>query len=111
MSTSSERKAMGETLAGYALMGVPQLATFLDCSEATAHAIVEKGLVPSTLVGGRKKVDPMDAAVYVLAGREGLCTPDGNPDGAAYWERHGEAAAEHVRRYVARIRRVQGAAA
>jgi hypothetical protein len=104
MSTSSERKAMGETLAGYALMGVPRLATFLDCSEATAHEIVDRGRIPSVLVGGRKKVDPMDAAVYFLAGREGIHTPEGHPDVLAYWERHGDATPDRIRRYVARIR-------
>jgi hypothetical protein len=111
MSRASERKAMVETLAGYSLMGVPKLAAFLDCSEAVVRALVDDGVIPSTRVGGRSKVDPMDAAVHLLAGREGLFTSAGHPDHAAYWTRHGEATAEHVRRYVTRIRRATGAAA
>jgi hypothetical protein len=110
VSKAQERKAMRETLAGYSLMGVPELAAFLDCSEAVAHEMVEADVVPWVRVGGRKKVDPMDAAVHVLASREGIRRPDGYPDIAAYWLRHGEATADYVRRYVARIRK-QGTAA
>ena len=98
MSRAQERKAMRETLAGYSLMGIPELAAFLGASEAIARDMVERGVIPSVLVGERQKVDPMDAAVHVLACRE-------NISAAAYWERHGEATAELVRRYVARIRR------
>lgn len=95
---------MRETLAGYSLMGIPELAAFLGVSDTVARDMVDRGDIPSVPVGGRKKVDPMDAAVHVLAGREGLTA-------TAYWERHGEATADHVRRYVARIRKIMAGAA
>lgn len=110
MSRASERKAMRSALAGYSLMGVPEVAAFLDCSEATARELVDKQIIPSTRVGGRDKCDPVDVVVHLLAGREGMKRSDGQVDAAAYWLRHGEAVAEHVRRYIGRIRKLQGAA-
>jgi hypothetical protein len=105
VSRAQERKAMREALAGYSLMGIPELASFLGCSEDVARGLVDRREIPSVPVGGRQKVDPMDAAVHVLAGREGMSAEE-------YWDRHGEATADHVRRYVARIRKaIAGAAA
>ena len=93
MSQASERKAMREILAEHALMSVPDLARLLDVSQEVALGIVERGEVHSVPVGRRRKIDPIDAAVYVLAGREG-CTTD------EYWKRHGKATAERARDYV-----------
>ena len=102
MSLSSERKAMRELLPGYALMSTHELAQYLGVGDEVALAMVRDGTIPSVPVGKRLKVDPMDAVVHVLAGREGITS-------AEYWEKHGEATAEHVRRHVARLRRVQAA--
>lgn len=102
MSVASERKAMRELLPEYSLLSIPQLAAFLGVGEDVARAMVADRIIPSVGVGKRRQVDPMDAVVHVLAEREGVTA-------AAYWERHGEATADHVRRYVARIRKVQAA--
>lgn len=102
MSLASERKSMCDLLPTYSMLTIPQLAAFLGCSDDIARDMVDQGVIPSVRVGKRRHVDPIDAVVHVLAEREGL-TPQ------AYWERHGESTSEHVRRYVARIRRVQAA--
>lgn len=101
MSRASERRAMTEAIAGYALMGVPELAALLGCSPDVAHGMIEEGLIPSVTVGARKKIDPVDAGVYVLAGREGCEPPE-------YWERYGEGqVVENVRRYFRHAARVK----
>lgn len=102
MSQASERKAMADVLPAYAMLNVPKLAAFLGCSEDIAREMVDDGTIPSVRVGKRRHVDPVDAAVYVLAERDGVTA-------AAYWERHGEATVDHVRRYVARIRKLVAA--
>lgn len=102
MSVASERKAMREILPAYSLLTIPQLAAFLGCSEDVAREMVDEGVIPSIRVGKRRHVDPIDAVVHVLADREGISAAD-------YWERHGEATADHVRRYVARIRKMPAA--
>lgn len=102
MSVASERKAMRELLPAYALLSVPELANFLGVGEDLARDMVADGTIPSVPVGKRRQVDPLDAVVHVLAGREGITA-------AAYWERHGEQTAELARKYIARIRRVLAA--
>ena len=98
MSIASERKAMRQLLPQYALLSIPELAKFLGVGEDLARDMVKDGTIPSVPMGKRRHVDPMDAVVHVLAGREGVTA-------AAYWERHGEATADHVRKYIVRIRR------
>lgn len=93
---------MRELLPAYSLMSIPELGKFLGVGEDVARAMVQDKTIPSVGVGKRRQIDPMDAVVHVLAEREGITA-------AAYWERHGEATADHVRKYVARIRRVQAA--
>lgn len=106
MSRDSERKAMGEVLAEYAMMKPSQLAKFLQCTDAQARNILKAGLIPSMSIsageGGRKvyRVDPLDAAVFKLAEAEGV-TPE------KYWERHGEETVTYARRFIKRIRRLQ----
>lgn len=102
MSLASERKTMREILPSYALLSIPELGAFLGVGEGVAREMVQAGAIPSVGVGKRRQVDPMDAVVYVLAEREGVTA-------AEYWRVHGEAVAEHVRRYIARIRRVTAA--
>lgn len=99
MSVASERKAMREILPQYALLSVPELASFLGCGEDVARAMVEDGTIPSVPIGARRHVDPVDAVVHVLAGREGITA-------AAFWERHGEHTAELAKKYLARVRRM-----
>lgn len=102
MSAAAERKAMREILPAYALMTIPEVARFLGCSEEVARAMVDDRTLPSVQVGQRRHVDPIDVAVHVLAGRDGI-------DAAAFWERHGEQTAELARKYVARVRRMLAA--
>ncbi len=100
MSQASERKAMRELLPQYSLLTVPELGKFLGVGEDVARGMVDDGTIPSVRVGKRRHVDPIDAVVYVLAEREKVTTED-------YWRRHGEATADHVARYLSRIRRVR----
>ena len=72
MSKASERRAMGQTLAAYSLVGVPVAARFLDCSETQVRKLAAAGILPGVPVGGTTKFDPLDLAVHVLAGREGV---------------------------------------
>jgi excisionase family DNA binding protein len=102
VSEASDRKAMRAVLPTYALLTIPELAAFLGCSNDIARVMVDDGTIPSIRVGKRRHVDPIDAAVHVLAEREGVTA-------SAFWEKHGDAVADHVRRYVARIRRVTAA--
>lgn len=102
MSVASERKQMREILPEYALLSVPEIAKHLGCGEDVAREMVEDGTLPSVPVGKRRFVDPVDLAVHVLAGREGIAA-------AAYWERHGDQTIEYVRKYIQRIRRVTAA--
>lgn len=105
MSRASERRAMIEAVAGYALMGVPDVAALLGCSADVAHQMVKDGVLPSVAVGSRAKVDPVDVGVYVLAGREGI-------DPSEYWERFGEGqTVENVRRYFQHVARVKNVGA
>jgi len=103
VSKASERKTMIDSVAGYALMGVPELAELLGCSVDVAHGLD----LPWVIVGKRKKVDPVDAGVFILAQREDV-TP------AEYWDRLGEGqTVENVRRYflhAARVKNVGDAA-
>ena len=92
---------MGQTLAAYSLVGVPVAARFLDCSETQVRKLAAAGILPGVPVGGTTKFDPLDLAVHVLAGREGVSRE-------VYWERHGDATPENARRYVTRIRKLLG---
>lgn len=102
MSVASERKAMRDLLPTYSLLTIPQFARFLGCSEDTAREMVDDGVVPSVRVGKRRHIDPIDAIVHVLADREGVTAAD-------YWRIHGEATADHARRFIVRVRKVQAA--
>lgn len=99
MSKASERKAMVRAIKGYSLMGVPECAALLDCTEDVARAIE----LPSVMVGKRRKFDPVDVAVYVLAGKEGI-------EAAEYWTRYSESdVLENVRRFYRRAKNVAAA--
>lgn len=99
MSRASDRKAMADTLAAYSLVSTKVAARFLDCSAPQVRKLVKDGTLPGIQVGADIKLDPIDLAVHVLAGRERLGRE-------AYWKKHGEATPEHARRYVARIRKL-----
>lgn len=98
MSQASERKAMRDLLMDYSLMSLPQIAQFFDCDPRTAAKWLEEWGVPDI----RGKYDPVDVAAGVLAEREGISF-------AEYESRHGSAVADHVRRYMARIRKATAA--
>lgn len=98
MSVASERKAIRDLLPAYSLMSIPDLAHFLGVSEDVAREMVEDKVIPSIRVGSRRMVDPMDAAVYVLAEREGVSVED-------FWDAHGDAAVDLAKKYFARVRR------
>ena len=107
MSEASERRAEGEVLAGYSLVGMAVVADFLDCCPTTARGMVrdptdpdDDAPIPGIRVGSRLKVDPRELAIYVLAEIEGVTREK-------YLERHGEATQEHARRFVSRIRKLQ----
>lgn len=104
MSRASQRKEMATTLAAYSLMSVMDLAAFLGCSEELAKRMVDTGVIPSVPVGKRRKVDPIDAIVHLLAGREGVTTEE-------YWALHGQAVPELARECYHRIRTMQAGAA
>ena len=94
---------MCETLAAYSLMGIAEFAELLSVSVPTARQLIDSGAIPSVPVGKtRRKVDPIDAVVHILAGREGL-TP------TEYWRVHGDQTPEYVRKYIARVRKVLAA--
>lgn len=99
MSAASDRKAMRQILPAYSLLTIPQLALFLGCGEDVAREMVDDSTIPSVRVGKRRHVDPIDAAVHVLADREGITAGE-------YWRIHGEATVDHVKRYVVRIRKM-----
>ena len=86
------------------------IAEFLSLSDDKVLRLLKEGLIPcvdTRLPGGKNsqyRADPLDVAVYFLAGREGV-TP------AEFWEKHGpEGTPERCRRLLARIRRSQAAA-
>ena len=103
MSASTERRAMRDVLASWSLMTPAELAAFLSVSEDQAHRLLDAGRIPSVDrgCGSRRSlaVDPIDAAVFMLAERDGMTSE-------AYWERHGEAAVDRARTYVQRIRKM-----
>ena len=106
MSVAEERRAARNFLAGYSLMSARELAGFLGIGESSASRLLETGRVPSINTGSgaqrqHLKVDPLDAAVYALAEREGLSI-------AEYWSQHGEATVDHARRFIERRRRFLG---
>ena len=103
MSTSSERKAMGQTLAAYALMRPHMVGKFLDLSVMTVKDMLDKGVIPSIGEKKRRRVDPLDVCVYALAEREGITTED-------YWRIHGEAVPERAARYYRAILKLQAEA-
>ena|GEM_PF-2618391 len=108
MSIASERKRERDTLAGYSLMTLQEFAAFLGVDEDTAKKKLLAGHLPWVNRGGSSDrplygVDPIDAAVFVLAEREGLSFAD-------YWKEHGEETVTHAKRYIIRIRGVQAAA-
>ena len=98
MSVASERLSMRSALMGYSLMSAADVAEFLDCHPRTAKRRLEGWGVPD--VGG--KYDPVDVCAAVLAEREGVSFDE-------YWSRHGEAVADHARRYIQRIRKATAA--
>ena len=105
MSIASDMKAMRDTLTMYPLMTAHHFAQFLGCSDDHARDILKSGRVPFTDIGlGSKpeyRIDPMDAAVFHLAEREGVTSEE-------FWKEHGpEGTPELCRRLVTRIRRVQ----
>lgn len=99
MSKASERKRMTDTLAGYSLVGVKDAARFLDCSAPQVRRLLRDGVIPSVAVGCVTKIDPLDLAVHVLAGRDGISAEE-------YWRRHGEATPDLAWQYVARLRKL-----
>jgi hypothetical protein len=97
VSRASERLAMVESVAGYSLMGIPQMAALLGCKEDAARSLP----IPRVMVGKREKVDPVDVGVYVLAEKEGISAGE-------YWQRYGEAqTVENVRRWYQHASRVK----
>jgi excisionase family DNA binding protein len=102
MSVATERRAMRDALAGHSLMSIPEAARLLDCSEPVVRRMVEDRIIPSVPVGRQRKLDPIDVAVHILAGREDLSA-------AEFWRTHGEATPDLARRYVDRIIRARGA--
>ncbi|HSW31884.1 MAG TPA: hypothetical protein VLH75_20540 [Longimicrobiales bacterium] len=103
MSRSSERKAMGETLAAYALMRPHMVATFLDLAVSTVKDMLDEGVIPSIGEGKRRRVDPLDVCVYALAQREKVSTEE-------YWRLHGEAVPERAAKYYRAILKLQAIA-
>lgn len=104
MSAASERKALRDELAGYPLMTVPALAAFLHCSVDHARGLLADGAIPAVNIGRGSRteyrIDPVAAAVYVLAQQEGVSVE-------AFWEAHGpNGTVERCRRLVQQIRRV-----
>lgn len=103
MSASTERRAMRDVLASWSLMTPGEVAALLSVSEDQVQRLLEAGRIPSVNrgCGSRRSlaVDPIDAAVYVLAERDGITSE-------AYWERHGEAAVDRARKYVDRVRKM-----
>lgn len=95
---------MSEHLAAYSLMSPQQVARLLGCSEAVAKEMIDSGIIPSIPVGKRRKVDPVDAIVHLLAGREGVSTEE-------YWRIHGQAVPELARECYHRILTMQAGAA
>lgn len=107
MSRASEMKAMGLALSQYPLMTVGELAAFLQCSDDHARGLLEDGTIPSCDIGRGSRheyrVDPIDVAVHLLAGREGITAGE-------FWERHGpQGTPEACQRLLARIRRAPAA--
>jgi hypothetical protein len=104
MSIASERRAVADTLGAYPLMTVPVLAAFLNCTPDHARGLLEDGRIPFTDIGrGSRReyrVDPMDAAAFHYAQREGLGSV------ASFFAQHGDAATELLFRYVRQIRRI-----
>jgi hypothetical protein len=95
---------MAETLAAYSLVSAEVAARFLDCSPGQVRKLYRDGTLPGVRVGHALKFDPFTLAVHVLA-EEARVSRD------EYLRRHGEAAPEHARRYVTRVRKLQGEAA
>lgn len=102
MSKASERKAFGEALAAYSLVGAAVAARFLDCSEPQVRKLYKDGTLPGIRVGAMVKFDPFTLAVHVLAEEAGVSREE-------YHRRHGAAVAEFARAYVQRIRKLQAA--
>ena len=103
VSTSSLRRALGDALAAYALMRPHHVADFLDLSTSTVKLMLDAGDIPSIGEGKRRRVDPLDVCVYVLAEREGVTARE-------YWDTHGEAVPERAARLYRQIRKMQAVA-
>ena len=102
MSKASERKRMVERSAGYALMGVPQIAKLLDCEADVVIEMMDAGTLPYAVVGKRRKADPIEVAVLILSGAEGA---------EAYWARWGDAGVvQNAKRFYTRAGLFVGAA-
>lgn len=104
-SRSAERTRVREALAAYSLMTVSELASFLNKSPESVRRLLRESRIPWVNVGvGRRsdpRVDPVDAAVFVLAEREGISAHE-------YWTKYGlKVCAERVGRYLTRIRAAQ----
>ena len=107
MSKASELKAMRDTLTMYPLMTAHQFAQFLGCSDDQARDTLKSGRLPFVNIGlgskPRYRIDPIDAAVFLLAEREGVSAEE-------FWDTHGqEGTPELCRRLVTRIRKLQAA--
>ena len=99
MSDSSEARQMRRILSDHALLSIPEVAEALSCSAPTAVATIERNQIPTIGVGDRRKVDPLDLYLYIVAEREGRTVEQ-------YIDAHGEATAvENAKSYYRRVRR------
>lgn len=96
MSLCSEMKKCRDLLVSYPLMSTREVAAFLRIDKATVNRLFIDKAIPWVMVGSQYRVDPLDLAVYFLAGRDGISADE-------YWELHGEATPEYARRYFRRI--------
>lgn len=101
MSVATERRAAKEVLARHCLMGVKEIAGLLEMDTDGVLELIRQGKIPAVNRGTRKQpyyaADPMDVAVFILAG-EGMTVQQ-------YWKKHGNEAADHARDYLERVKR------
>jgi len=104
VSASSERRAIGDALASYALMKPHEVAKFLRLSDAKVREYLDRGVIPSIGEGKCRRVDPLDVCVYALAERDGVSMAD-------YWLIHGDAVPDRAAALYRQIRKMQAALA
>lgn len=107
MSVASDRLALRDALVDYPLMTVRELSSFLRCSVDHARGLLEDGVIPFVDIGrGARReyrIDPVEAAVFVLRQAEGLSRDE-------YWSTHGpNGTVERCRQLLNQIRRVAAA--